>query len=241
MEMTERLVAAAFSSLENLPQALGRSLSNGRARELVNAVQVDSPLITAFVALCVFVHLLPGDGGGAPAFFSCPPWRAFDVRSPLAYLRLLSHAVGHGSVAHLRGNVVNLLLVGPACERAFGAVHLLKIMLWTAFASGVAHMALGKAGTAQLGASGVVFSLILLNSLLARKGGKLSLTFVLTAALWLSGELGGALSGGNSGISHVAHLSGALVGTVFGYRRLKLSVRERLAHARAAFSGYKGE
>ena len=54
----------------------------------------------------------------------------------------------------------------PACERHFGALALLKIIFYVALASGVAHMFLGAHNTVQLGASGVVFSMIILNSLI---------------------------------------------------------------------------
>jgi membrane associated rhomboid family serine protease len=50
--------------------------------------------------------------------------------------------------------------VGPSCEREFGAFNLVKIMLWTALVSGLAHMLLGPANAIQLGASGVVFMLM---------------------------------------------------------------------------------
>lgn len=61
------------------------------------------------------------------------------------------------AVWHVHVQVVNFLLVAPGCEREYGAFNLLKIMLWTALSSAVAHMLLGPANTVQLGASGIVF------------------------------------------------------------------------------------
>ena len=74
-------------------------------------------------------------------------------------------------------------------------------------------MALGSAGSVQLGASGVVFALIILNSLLERKEDEVPLTFCLTGALWLSKEL--TLS--KAGVASSAHLAGAAVGAFFGH------------------------
>ena len=103
---------------------------------------------------------------------------------------------------HLNGNMVNLLLVGPPCEREFGTHQLTKIFLWVAAASGLAHMVFGPANTLQLGASGkfarsesylskktqypmrpsltgVVFALILLSSLVSVRGpNSVPLTFI---------------------------------------------------------------
>ena len=65
------------------------------------------------------------------------------------------------------------------------------------------------------GASGVVFALILLNSLISARTGQLPLTFVLTLVLWCSGEVAALLA--EDGVSHIAHLSGAAVGSYAGY------------------------
>ena len=110
---------------------------------------------------------------------------------------------------------MRLLLVGPPCEAAFGAVRLSRV--WVALASALSHAVLGWAGSVQLGASGVVFALILLNSLLQQRGGKVALTFVLTAALWLHREVAQAAAGA-TGVAHSAHLVGAGVGAWFGHR-----------------------
>ena len=135
------------------------------------------------------------------------PWRK--------QLQVLEDVISH---------VVNLLLVMPACERHFGALALLKIIFYVALASGVAHMFLGAHNTVQLGASGVVFSMIILNSLIemgnpGRSGtvGKIPLTFLCQICLWCWKEvLSQLFSQGNTGISHIAHLVGAVVGTVMG-------------------------
>jgi Rhomboid family len=67
-----------------------------------------------------------------------------------------------------------------------------------------------------LGASGVCFAFILLNSLVSAKRGKLPLSFVLTAIWWLGDELIDFFFSGD-GVSHHAHLVGGIVGAAFGY------------------------
>lgn len=128
--------------------------------------------------------------------------------------------------------MVNALLVMPACERDYGAYNLLLIMLWAALASSVAHMLLGEDNALQLGASGVVFMLILLHSLVEAKGRRIPITFLCQICLWCFNEVIGQLSG-TEGVSHVAHLAGAVVGTIAGYRMhgqkvwKKVEVRQR--------------
>ena len=74
----------------------------------------------------------------------------------------------------------------------------------------------------QLGASGVVFMFILLNSLLRLKSGTIPMTFILQLLLWCNKEIVAQMlvtSGSKtSSISHIAHLTGAFVGTYMGYR-----------------------
>ena len=69
--------------------------------------------------------------------------RYFSFTSPICYWRIIGQILGHGDWGHLSGNIVNLLLVSPACEHEYGAYNLLKIIVWTAGASGLAHMLFG--------------------------------------------------------------------------------------------------
>jgi hypothetical protein len=79
-----------------------------------------------------------------------------------------------------------------------------------------AHILIGQHHTRQLGASGVCFALILLNSLVSAKRGKLPVSFVLTAIWWLGDELFDFFLAGD-GVSHHAHLVGGIVGAALGY------------------------
>ena len=131
-------------------------------------------------------------------------------------------------------------VVGPAAEREFGTQQVAIVGVVVAVASALAHMAFGHSHSGQLGGSGVVSALILLNSLGAASSGRVPLTFLLTAVFWsraasvkvraidataapltarrprrLSDEVQSILT--RDGVSHAAHLAGALVGTAAGY------------------------
>ena len=194
--------------VQKIPGHLARRFeSRPRVARTLAQLQVDSPLILSFAAACLGVQMFAGGS------------RLFAVTKPLDFsltgaTGLFGHVLGHCSWAHLHGNLLLLLIVGPPCETAFGAPRLSKVMVWTSLASSASHLVLGPSGGAQKGASGIVFALILLNSLLQRERERVPITFVLTAVLWLQRELLDPVQG----IAHTAHLVGAGVGTFFGCR-----------------------
>ena len=162
----------------------------------MQSVQIDSPLILFFSATCVAPHAYGSVLGGehwTRNKLGVWPWTHFATSDPRQYPQFLMHVLGHVSWEHLNGNLVNLLLVGPACEREYGSFNLLKIILWTAIFSAFSHMAFGPHNGVQLGASGVVFSLILLSSLVAAQEGRIPLTFVCQVVVWCWTEIGAAL------------------------------------------------
>ena len=97
----------------------------------------------------------------------------------------------------------HMLLVGPSSEAVFGSLNLIYIIIIVAISSAWAHILIGQPHTRQLGASGVCFAFILLNSLVSAKRGKLPLSFILTAMWWLGDELFDLFFSGD-GVSHHA-------------------------------------
>ena len=110
-----------------------------------------------------------------------------------------------------------MLLVGPSSEAVFGSLNLIYIIVIVAISSAWAHILIGQPHTRQLGASGVCFAFILLNSLVSAKRGRLPVSFILTAVWWLGDELFDMFFAGD-GVSHHAHLVGGIVGAAVGYR-----------------------
>ena len=205
-------VERTMGEVQELPGRLARRLQphSPRWARALSYLQVDSPLILSFAAACIGVQACAGKAGRL---------RLFSVAKPLdtsftGPVRLVGHVFGHVDWSHLRGNLLLLLLVGPPCETAFGSARLSKVMLWTALASSASHVVLAPINSVQTGASGVVFAMILLNSLLQRESESVPVTFVLTATLWLQRELMNPVEG----VAHTAHLVGAAVGTYFGHQ-----------------------
>jgi membrane associated rhomboid family serine protease len=81
--------------------------------------------------------------------------------------------------------------------------------------------------------------LIILNSLISLKTGKVPITFVLQCAFWLWKEVIDQLFSDHaqSGVSNIAHLSGAICGTWFGYRLHGEKVRERTKKVAGVWMG----
>ena len=133
--------------------------------------------------------------------------------SPMTYVRLLCHVMGHTSFAHYVSNMALILALGPIVEERYGSLRLLLMFAVTAVVSGLFHMILGSG--ALMGASGVVYMLIFLASTSGSRSGEIPLTLVAVAALYLTQEiLGGLFSADN--ISHMSHILGGVCGAVMG-------------------------
>lgn len=130
------------------------------------------------------------------------------------WVRLFCHVLGHANLSHFMGNMVLLLVVGPPMEEKYGSRTLLLAVVCTAGISGLLQCILFP-GTALLGASGIVFMLIMLSSLAGMHTGRIPLTLVLVAAVYMGQEIYSALFV-PSNVANFMHLVGGGCGTAFG-------------------------
>jgi membrane associated rhomboid family serine protease len=100
-------------------------------------------------------------------------------------------------------------------EEKYGSKPLLAGILLTALVSGLFQCLLFP-HTALLGASGIVFMLILLSSLSGMRSGSIPLTLVLVAVIYLGQEVYSGLFVQDN-VAHFMHLVGGACGTAFGY------------------------
>lgn len=189
-----------------------------KGADMIKMIDIDAPLTLCFCFACTALQLLSYISGERfiMNYFGVLSWSDFKWFSLLSYWTVFGQIFGHSSWQHLSGNMIHMLLVGPPCERVFGMVKLMQIILCTAVATAAAHIMFGKAHSTQLGASGVVFMLILLNSLVEAKLGRIPLTFICQLLVWCYGEVVAQTLGGR-GHSHLAHLMGAVVGAFAGF------------------------
>ncbi len=139
--------------------------------------------------------------------------------TPLFFVRLFGHVLGHSGLEHFTGNMVLLLVVGPPLEEKYGSRNLLATIAVTAFATGLVQFLLFP-HSALLGASGVVFMMIVLSSFTEMKKGGIPLTMLLVVALYLGSEIADGLTRTDN-VSHLTHIVGGVCGIFFGFRLAK--------------------
>ena len=143
--------------------------------------QYNAPVTLSFFLLALAALILNRvtDGWTTSHLFSV--YRS-SLTDPLFYVRLFCHVLGHADWNHFMGNMLLLLVVGPPLEEKYGSRTLLLGIAFTAVVSGVLQCLLFP-GSALLGASGIVFMLIMLSSLAGSRGGCIPLTLIVFACV----------------------------------------------------------
>ena len=179
-----------------------------------NKLQFNSPVVLSFAGLSLAALILGYLTGGASnrALFSV--YRS-SLLKPLTYVRLVTHVLGHSGYEHYMNNMLMILVIGPAMEEKYGSRALLRAIVITAAVSGLVQMIFFP-HTALLGASGIVFMLIVMSSLAGMQEGRIPLTLILVLIFYLGGEVTAGLFRRDN-ISHLGHIVGGLSGAVIGY------------------------
>ncbi len=176
-------------------------------------ITYNAPVTLTFALVATLVLILDQLTGSAltERFFSIGG--TMDWGNPLAYLRLVTHVIGHANWSHLLSNFAFILLLGPILEEKYGTVSLLLMMLITAVITGLLNVLFFSTGL--LGASGIVFMTILLVSFTNFRKGEIPLTFILVVVLYLAREVIVAFQ--DDSISQFAHSAGGFCGSLFGF------------------------
>ena len=150
-------------------------------------LQYNAPVVLTFALLALGAVWLHGaTGGTSTTRFFCV-YRA-PLTDPLTYVRFFGHVLGHADWSHYMSNMLLLLLVGPALEEKYGSRRLLMTIAATALITGLVQF-ICFPDHALLGASGIVFMMIVLNSFTEMKRGGIPLTLILVVILYLGGEI----------------------------------------------------
>jgi membrane associated rhomboid family serine protease len=178
-------------------------------------IRYNAPVTLTFSLLAVLVLVIDQLTGGRLVAQAFSIGASLDFTNPLQWPRLVTHAIGHANWAHLMGNFAFVLLLGPILEEKYGSNTLLFMMLVTALVTGIINILLMPTGL--LGASGIVFMMILLVSFTNIRAGDIPLTFILVVILFLAREIVGALR--EDSIAQFAHIAGGVCGSLFGFTR----------------------
>lgn len=177
-----------------------------KAQKTVRLVY-NAPVILTYALLASLVLFMDYIVGGwlILLFFTAGPW-------PISPLGIILHILGHANWQHLFSNFVMILLVGPLLEEKYGSKKILFMILATAFFTGILNSLFFS--TAIVGASGVVFMMLILSSFANARSGEIPITFIFASALYIGSEISHSFDQDN--ISRFGHIIGGITGGVFG-------------------------
>ena len=180
-------------------------------------IKYNAPVVLTFTLLCAFIMFLSQTfiPNLNLYWFMVAGKGSFNAGSFRNWVTLFTHIMGHANWTHLISNFTLILLIGPMLEELYGSTDLLIMIIITAIVTGVLNVLLFK--SALLGASGVVFMMILLSSFTNFSKGEIPLTFILVLILYMGVQIIDSFSSDN--ISQFAHIIGGLCGSFFGFLR----------------------
>lgn len=188
--------------------------------KILKKIDYNSPVVLSF-AFVSFVVVLLGyltNGFTTKLLFCTYRFSPMDI---LGYVRLFGHVLGHANLSHYINNMMMILLVGPMLEEKYGSRLLLEMILITAFITGLINNLLFP--SALLGASGIVFMMIILSSVTSVKEGKIPLTLIVVVIMYLGEQIVAGLFSADN-ISQLTHIVGGVCGGLFGMMMNKKGV-----------------
>lgn len=177
-------------------------------------ISFNSPVILGFTVICFAAMILASITSNVSTNAMFSVYRS-SLLSPLTYVRFFGHMFGHANWEHFMGNIMLILVVGPLLEEKYGSSNILFVILATGLVTGVAHFILFP-HIQLLGASGVVFALILLSSFTSIREGSIPLTFILVAVIYIGQQIYAGLFVQDN-VSNLTHILGGIVGSGLGY------------------------
>lgn len=182
-------------------------------------LRYNAPVTFSFALICVLVMLLdqyvfPGFVG---AYLSAPGGD-FNAGQPAHYFAILLYVFGHESWTHLWNNFLFLLLLGPILEEKYTPKPLMMMMFSTALVTGIFNILMKQ--PPLVGASSLVFMMIMLVSFARTKAGDIPVSFILIFVLFLLAELTRGAQNSNPAVSNLAHILGGVCGTIFGFLKM---------------------
>ena len=177
-------------------------------------IDYNSPVILTFTVVSAIALLLGilTNGWSTEFLFSIHRREGFTL---MIFPRMLAYVLGHANVDHYVGNILMILIVGPMLEEKYGSKLMLSLMVITALVTGVVSLAFFP-DFISLGASGIVFAMIVLSSFVNYKKGCIPLTLIVCIVVFIGREIISGVSLDDN-ISHLSHILGGLAGAVFGY------------------------
>ena len=180
---------------------------------LINKFQYNAPVTLTFffVVLMVFIINKATRDKANQKLFSV---YASSPLSPLFYIRLLGHVLGHASFSHMINNMMLFLVLAPTMEEKYGAETLLICFVVTAIITGILQCLLFR-HSRLCGTSGIVFMLIMLSSVSGAQSGYIPLTLIITGFMYVTQQCY-EMATRKDNTAHFIHIIGGLCGALFG-------------------------
>ena len=186
-------------------------------------IKYNAPTVLTYAFFCALVmgitlYLVPQ----LRNWFMVPGKGQFSPLRFRDWITLFTHSAGHSGWNHLFANFSLILLIGPMLEENYGSLALFAMIIITTLITGILNVLFFP--VPLLGASGVVFMMILLASFTNFSRGEIPLTFILVVILYLGDQLlkslGTSSADGSMNpqtISRFAHIAGGFCGSLFGF------------------------
>lgn len=168
-----------------------------------------------------------------PAYLALTPVAVLDgmVWQPLTYMFV------HANFSHLLFNMLGLLFFAPQVERELGSKDFLLFYLLTGILSGLASLGIylvtGASYVSLVGASGVVFAVLLAYAVLFPMSqiyvmGLLPIRAPVLVAIYAAIEIASEVFKFSASVAHLTHLSGLLFAWLFFVIRYGINPWRRL-------------
>lgn len=181
--------------------------------KFIKKIDYNAPVVLTFffvATAALFINFMTG-GRANELFFSV---YSGSLANPMAIIRLFLHVLGHSSLAHFSANMMLFLVVGPMLEEKYGSGNFLGMIAIVAVVTGLVNMLFFS--TSMLGASGIVFMLIVLSSFAKVSRHKIPLTLIIVALIYIGNEIYTGLVV-NDNVAQLTHILGGLLGIGFGF------------------------
>lgn len=167
-------------------------------KTLIQKIDFNAPITLGFALICAIILI------GSPFISS--------IMMGIPGFSFILYPLVHANFNHLFGNLTFLLLLGPMIEEKYGSKMTLLMIAVTSLVTGIINVIFF--GDMIVGASGIVFMMIMLSSLGGGKEGKIPLTFLLIFGLYTGQEIWSSFQPDN--ISQFGHILGGICGSIFG-------------------------
>jgi len=176
-------------------------------------VTYNAPVTLTFVIVCFMITGLGElESGIIDKWFTMQP--DFVLGSLKHWVCMFTWVFAHSGFDHFIGNMIIILLVGPMLEEKFGSNKMFFMCLGTAVATALINAFIFH--DYIIGASGIVFMMVMLGSLTNFQRGEIPLTFLFVGVLFIGKEVSGALNPKDP-VSQFAHIAGGVLGSIFGF------------------------